>query len=114
MKNKSSLSKAARFLFIASLCSGSAVTHVMHASRSDVNEESGLAMRGQDSGALPINDDLPSLPSRLVFENAKIEADEVLLTAKERKQLAHELAAYRAKVNPCRALVIAGFWGETV
>lgn len=94
---KQRLTKSARLAFIASLCAGG-MSSALQPSRYDLREECQLVTHNQDKGNLPIDDDLPELPSALQFEKVKqIDHDESVLTAKERKQLAKERAAYRLR-----------------
>lgn len=112
MKNK--LTKASRYALIASLCGVGAA--VVHASASEVSEEITLATARQDSGKLEIDSDLPELPSALSFRNANEFGtgthDETTLTLGERKQLAKEVAEYRAAQSKKFAIVPACFWGN--
>lgn len=67
------LSKSSRYALIAAAClklgTAQRVNAVLYPSRHDVAEETGLA-RERDRGELPTDEDLPTLASKLSFDNA--------------------------------------------
>lgn len=110
MKNSTQkLNKASRLALIASLCAGGMSASLMP-SKKDISEETALVTRGQDTGEL-VNDDLPVLGSILQFDSVKAESEDYMLTAKEKRQLQHELAEYKRLQRKKYQIVIAGFWG---
>lgn len=103
------INKSARVALIALACSklgtSTKVNAVLHPSRFDLQEEATLATRGQDSGSLPTDDDLPTLASALAFDSVNDRGeDDYLLTAKERKALNRERTAYRIRADLMRPI----------
>lgn len=104
MSTKSKLSKANRLAFIASLFAGN-MSAVMHANTHDLREEAHLVTHGQDSGSLPVNDDLPELSSTLPFKThqplsakaEQVENDRAILSRAEREEAKRDLLAYRIR-----------------
>ena len=105
MASKAKLSKSSRLSLIATLCAGG-LSGAMVPTKHDMREEAHIITHHQDKGELPIagDDDLPALPSALIFESPKEVRegmDCATLSASERASLRRDLCAYRIKRDLC-------------
>lgn len=82
-------------------------------SSDEVSQEAALLSNQNDKGDLPIDEDLPELPSSLPFvEVAEQHVDRsYMLTKEEKASVAKEVEAARFARYRKFGLVLSGFWG---
>jgi len=90
------MTKNERLALIIARFQATRLTAVVLPTEDDTREEIVLAVAGQDSGSLPVDEDLPELHSRLSFERAdEPEEEEAVLSRREKEQVRRDLLAYR-------------------
>ena len=92
------------------------LAEVVNPLKSEVKEEISLNVNRSDSGELVANEDFQPVNSGLPFERVKDKVSEIdyILSAKEKRILAKEVAAFRSKEKSRWAIVPFGFWDGMV